>query len=200
MEHSFIVINSVELYEKYKFDLLPLNNEYFIWNLKNSNISNPNYDSIHKAKFGLSVEEKIKKLTTELDSGIPTEETIELNKNYFRSNKNTLLILKVNNENIGMAALKFLNSETGLLQSVFIKTSFRGKQYGKFLLNKIIEFAKNNQYKTIKLDTFPFMTNAINLYRNFGFEFCDHFSEIGYKEEKGKQLMAIYMKKNLEER
>ena len=197
MDYSFQIINSIESYERLKFDLIQLDNEYFIWNLTNARSSIPNYESIHRSKFGISIDEKIQKLTLEKESGKPTKETDDINRDYINKN-NIIFLLRVNDENIGEMALKVIDKETGLLQSVFIKPDFRGNNYSKILLNKVIEIAKDKELKTLKLDTYPFMKTAINFYLKSGFEYCDYFSGLKFSEEAGKRLQAIYMKKSLE--
>ena len=46
---------------------------------------------------------------------------------------------------------------------------FRGKGIGNKILITLIDDARSKGYNKIRLDTLPFMKEAISLYRSFGF-------------------------------
>lgn len=70
----------------------------------------------------------------------------------------------------GIAPLKGALKDICELQKMYIMPGYRGIGLGKTLLEKCITAAKNLKYKTIYLDTREDMTQAINLYKSFGFK------------------------------
>jgi ribosomal protein S18 acetylase RimI-like enzyme len=57
------------------------------------------------------------------------------------------------------------------IRSMAVRTTMRGKGIGRLLLARVENFACSNGYKRLVLDTTPFLTRAIRLYRRSGFEF-----------------------------
>jgi len=70
---------------------------------------------------------------------------------------------------IGMGALRQLRKNIGELKRMYIRPAYRGKGYGKTLLQQLLQKAKEFGYHSVYLDTGRFMTAARNLYRSFGF-------------------------------
>lgn len=67
---------------------------------------------------------------------------------------------------IGLTKLDDKNSE---LKRLYVKPQFRGKQIGSYLIQKIVDDAKEIGYSYIKLDSLSFLQSALRLYRKFGF-------------------------------
>ena len=80
-----------------------------------------------------------------------------------------LLIATVNSEPAGVAGIRKYHGEECELKRMFVRPDFRNLGIGKKLLLASIELAKNLKYKTIKLDTTDFMTDAVKLYQSNGF-------------------------------
>lgn len=94
---------------------------------------------------------------------------------------------------IGKGALKKFNEEFGEINGMFIQPEFRGNEYGKLLVKKLLKKSKVIGYKGIYLDTRPFMTAALHIYRSEGFKERDE-----YQEFKGHPILKptmIYMEK-----
>lgn len=92
---------------------------------------------------------------------------------------------------VGKGVLKKFNEEFGELKGMFIKPEFRGFGYGKLLVQKLLKKGNEFGYKSIYLDTRPFMTAALHIYRSEGFEERDE-----YQEYKGRfESHMIYMEK-----
>ena len=66
-------------------------------------------------------------------------------------------------------ALRSWDKETAELKRMFVRPAYRGNKLGHRLLERIIEIAKELGYKSILLDTLPAMTEALRLYRLYGF-------------------------------
>lgn len=80
-----------------------------------------------------------------------------------------LFVVLVDNYIVGSIALKKIDNENCELKRLYVKKEYRGLKLGTLLTKKLIEEAKKIGYKHILLDTYPFLTSAINIYRNLGF-------------------------------
>lgn len=58
-----------------------------------------------------------------------------------------------------------------LIHRLFISNEFKGRGYGKLLMDKCIEFAEENNFKSIRLDTFNENVMAQKLYTSKGFKY-----------------------------
>jgi ribosomal protein S18 acetylase RimI-like enzyme len=70
---------------------------------------------------------------------------------------------------IGCCGIRRLDLEIAELKRMYVKNEFRGQNIGAGLLQRSIEFAKELEYKKIRLDTLENMTKAQQLYSSFGF-------------------------------
>ncbi len=69
----------------------------------------------------------------------------------------------------GCIALRKIDNENCEMKRLYVKPRFRGKKIASFLVQHIIEEAREIGYKHILLDTLPFLETAINMYKNYGF-------------------------------
>ena len=69
----------------------------------------------------------------------------------------------------GCIALRKIDDCNCELKRFFVKPEFRGNKIGTILLERIITEAKEIGYKHILLDTLPFLTTAIEMYKKAGF-------------------------------
>lgn len=81
-----------------------------------------------------------------------------------------LYLAEYNGETAGCAALHRLSDELGELKRLYVRPAFRGKGIGRALTEKIIREARIAGYRTLQLDTQPFLPEAIRLYHRLGFE------------------------------
>ncbi|MCC6286672.1 MAG: GNAT family N-acetyltransferase [Chitinophagaceae bacterium] len=70
---------------------------------------------------------------------------------------------------IGCAGIRQFDKDVAELKRMFVQPQYRQFKIGKHLMEMAIDAAKVLGYKSIRLDTLPHMTNALNLYRSFGF-------------------------------
>jgi len=70
---------------------------------------------------------------------------------------------------VGTAAIKEDDKNTALLRRVFVDPQYRGKGYGKSLINKAIEFCKKQGYRNIFFRGTNRMDTALNLCKKVGF-------------------------------
>ena len=104
-----------------------------------------------------------------------------------------VLILEVEGEAAGMIALTKLSDDTGELHRMWNRPKYRGRGFGRKLLNKVLEAGRGLGCSSFKLSTPKFALAAQHLYRSAGFEEGDEYPE----SEVHKELRQhwIYMEK-----
>ncbi len=81
-----------------------------------------------------------------------------------------ILILKVENEIVGVVALKILEEVICEMKRLYIKSAYHGFGFGRKMAEAVIEEAKAKKYKTMKLDTLNRLEAAVGLYRSLDFK------------------------------
>jgi ribosomal protein S18 acetylase RimI-like enzyme len=82
-----------------------------------------------------------------------------------------LLLAYAENELAGCIALRKLDDRTCEMKRLFLRPGFRGRGYGRRMINDLLEQARMSGYVRMRLDTLPGkMDAAISLYRELGFE------------------------------
>jgi len=104
-------------------------------------------------------------------------------------------ILKLEGAVIGMGALHQIREKTGEIKRMYIRPAYQGKGYGKALLQRLLQKAREFGYRSVYLDSARFMTTAHRLYRSFGFVECDAYPETEIPPQFGPQW--LFMKKTL---
>ena len=62
------------------------------------------------------------------------------------------------------------------IKRLYVRPEFRGRQISRRLIEKVINDARDIGYKYIRLDTFPFMQEAISLYKKYGFYYIERYN------------------------
>ena len=91
---------------------------------------------------------------------------------FYTGNDLIYYVIVDSNEVIGGAGIyptQGLPEATCELVKMYILQNSRGKGFGKLLINKCIDFAKDCGYKQVYLETMPELSNAIGMYENSGF-------------------------------
>jgi len=82
-----------------------------------------------------------------------------------------LLLAYADGELVGCIALRKLGNHTCEMKRLFLRPSFRGQGYGRTMIEKLIEQAREIGYERMWLDSLPGkMDTAIALYRELGFK------------------------------
>jgi ribosomal protein S18 acetylase RimI-like enzyme len=88
-----------------------------------------------------------------------------------------LLLAVVDSTPCGCVALHKLEEGICEMKRLYIKPEFRGRGFGKWLVNTVIDEAKKIGYIKMRLDTVPQMKEAIILYREIGFREIEPYRE-----------------------
>lgn len=73
------------------------------------------------------------------------------------------------NNIVGTATIEMQEKENWYIRSMAVKPDFQKKNIGYLILRKINKLAKKMRVKTLSLDCFQPLINALNLYQSFGF-------------------------------
>ena len=70
---------------------------------------------------------------------------------------------------LGTVGLYPITDEKSELRKMYLAKDFRGKDYGKNTLHRMIEKAKSLGYRQLYLETAGVLKEAVGLYKSFGF-------------------------------
>jgi GNAT superfamily N-acetyltransferase len=94
-----------------------------------------------------------------------------------------------------MGVLKKLEEGVGEINRMYIRPAYRGRSYGKTLLNRLIDKGRELGYSTLRLDSADFMTTAHHIYRYVGVKEIDEY--LGSEIPEWYRPYAVFMEKKL---
>ena len=104
------------------------------------------------------------------------DELADINKKYgFPSGR--LYIAADYDRVAGCAGLTRNDDSYCEIKRLYVRPEYRGQHISRLLMDQIIADAKDIGYKYMRLDTFPFMSTAINLYEEYGFYYIEKYND-----------------------
>ena len=90
-------------------------------------------------------------------------------KNSYNGKRDLFLVAKKDNSIVGTIAIKEENEEVALLRRLFIAQEYRSKGFGSALIQKAVDFCKNQNYAMVSFRGNNQMDKAIRAIERNGF-------------------------------
>ena len=81
----------------------------------------------------------------------------------------------------GCGGIELVGTEYGELKRMFVRPAFRGRGFGKLLLDHLTGYARDNGIRLLRLETGIHQTEAISMYERAGFHRIPPFGP--YRED-----------------
>ncbi len=78
---------------------------------------------------------------------------------------------------VGCVGLRKIDEENCELKRMYIRPACRGRGLSRLLMDRILSDARTIGYRTMLLDTLPFLQAAQKLYRSYGFEEIERYND-----------------------
>lgn len=105
-----------------------------------------------------------------------SEELVDMQKKYGPPSGRAYLAL-VDGRAAGCAALTKNDGDYCEIKRLYVRPEYRGRHISRALLERAIADAESLGYRYMRLDTFPFMEQAIRLYEKYGFRRVGRYNE-----------------------
>jgi ribosomal protein S18 acetylase RimI-like enzyme len=103
-----------------------------------------------------------------------------------------LLLATWNGETAGCVGLRKFEDKVCEMKRLYIRSEYRRKGMGRELSVRIIQKARDIGYECMRLDTVPWMTEALALYESMGFEYIEPYR---HNPIEGAKFMELKLTK-----
>lgn len=87
-----------------------------------------------------------------------------------------LMVATIGGTPVGVGALKPVDAVTAEVKRMFVRPAARGAGVGRAVLERLLVDARDEDFRTVRLETFTFMERALALYRSMGFTDIESFA------------------------
>ncbi len=116
------------------------------------------------------------------------EDELKNIRTLFKPPSGTIFLAFRDNVLTGCVAMRKLGEITCEMKRLYVMPQHRGLGIGRRLAYEIIEYARNNGYLSMRLDTMDSMTKAISLYNSLGF---DEIEAYRYNPHEGARFFEL---------
>jgi GNAT superfamily N-acetyltransferase len=104
-----------------------------------------------------------------------------------------LYLAEINDEPVGIGALKPLATDEAEIKRMYVRPSFRGLGVGRAILQQLIDDARTLGVKTVRLESAAFMHEAHALYRSFGFAPSTSYAGREFESIRAVDDISVFM-------
>lgn len=115
----------------------------------------------------------------------------DIDLHYFKKGGFFGVLLDQNDEIVATAGLFPLDNHNAEIRKMYLHKNHRGKGFGKFILNEMINKAIELNFKRLELETASVLKEAISLYKKYGFSPFDS-SHISPRCDQAYELFLEY--------
>jgi len=98
----------------------------------------------------------------------------------YSGTRETFIVMDVDGSIIGTVGIKEESDDSALLRRLFVHGDFRGKGFGKKLIEEALQHCKTNNYKHVIFQGTNRMVQAIELCKKRGFKEQEHLDMGGF--------------------
>ena len=172
---TFVRVN----YDDHHDEIFAVTMEYFDW-MKNEIeiVCNLSVQEL----VGQPLEEYVQETVRTVCSGVPPE--------------GVFYLMQEAGLTVGSGGLRRLPDGSVEIVRIFTRPEYRGRGYGRQLMDRLLSDARDFEYRLVRLDTGEFMRSAHRIYESCGFEDCGPYEGA----EPPPQLVPYwrYMSKKIE--
>ncbi len=120
------------------------------------------------------------------------DETTDHLYELFQRDRSCYFVATISDEVIAGAGIfptEGLPPKTCELVKIYVSATARGKGLGKILLQQCVDEAKKNGFEKMYIETMPELTNAIEMYKKYGFTFIP--TSLGNSGHNGCDLFMM---------
>ena len=90
---------------------------------------------------------------------------------HYSNNRGIFLVVLDKQKVVGSGAIRYLENDICELKRMYLLKSYRGQNWGKKIGDELLDFAKNKNYKRVRLDlaNAEKQKPAMNFYKSLGF-------------------------------
>jgi ribosomal protein S18 acetylase RimI-like enzyme len=103
-------------------------------------------------------------------------------------------VLRQDGEPVACGGVKLFGTEYGEVKRMYVRPSYRGRGFGKQLLDHLAAYSLQQGVGVLRLETGIYQTEALSLYERYGFQRIGPFG--GYR----KDSLSVFFEKRLHDK